>query len=301
MKATNDGTQVAKKETLTLLMSDLRGYSMLSSDMEPASLLTLINHYLAEMTDIILKYNGTILEVAGDGIFAVFGRESEENHATGAIGAAIEMQSRMGEINDWNKERNLPILKMGIGIDTGEVVLGTIGSEKWKKVGAVGHHVNLCSRIESYSAGTQILVSAATYEAADAEMKVLQDFVVFPKGLKSPIRLYHIVEMTSPYKLSCVFERDEPMTLPKPIPVTFTVIKDKHVDMVTSHGIIVALSKTGAVLRTSALLKIYDDVQVDICGQMFCKVGDLKGTDRYINFMAIPDGFEEWYGKQWEE
>lgn len=291
----------ACKKECTVLMSDLRGFSLLSEDLDPHPLLEVTNHYLSEMTDIIMKYDGTILGITGDGILALFGDNMPCDHATEAIAAAIEMQDRMDEINIWNSERGLPTLKMGIGIDTGEVIVGYIGSEKWMSYNAIGSTVNICSRIESYTAGTQILISERTKEKAQAELTFFQDFVVFPKGLKKPLRLYHVTGMNSPYTLSCEFEREEPVRLPKPIPVSFAVVKDKQVDMVQQRGLLIALSKTGALLRTNGHLRIYDNLRVDICGQIFCKVGELKGYDRYINFMGIPEKFDEWYDSQWNE
>ena len=120
-----------KKRSLTVMMSDLRGFTAMSEKMDPQKLITMLNHYLGEMTEIIEKRKGSIIEFLGDGIFAIFGAPLElENHASNAVAAAVEMQMRMEEINAWNEAQGFPQLEMGIGINTGEVIVGNIGSER---------------------------------------------------------------------------------------------------------------------------------------------------------------------------
>ena len=149
-----------KKQVLTIMMSDLRGFTAISEKMDPSDLVTMLNHYLGAMTDVIQNRSGTIIEFIGDGIMVLFGAPAKDpSHADNAIAAAIEMENAMADVNKWNLERGYPLLEMGIGIVTGEVVIGNIGSDKRMKYGVVGSSVNLCGRIESYTFGNQILIS----------------------------------------------------------------------------------------------------------------------------------------------
>ena len=172
---TPDGLALGgRKRTLTVMMSDLRGFTALSERMEPQKLIHLLNHYLGEMTDIIGKNGGTIIEFIGDGIMALYGAPVPSNHhAVDAVTAAVEMQAKMTEVNRWNLEQGYPLLEMGIGINTGEVIVGNIGSEKRTKYGVVGSQVNLCGRIESYTVGGEILISPSTRSELPEEVDPL--------------------------------------------------------------------------------------------------------------------------------
>lgn len=188
---TPDGLALGgKKRTLTVMMSDLRGFTAMSERMEAQSLLALLNHYLGEMTEIVQRRNGTIIEFIGDGIMAIFGAPApSDSHAADAVAAAIEMQSRMEAINAWNRERGYPVLEMGIGINTGEVIVGNIGSEKRTKYGVVGNHINLFGRIESYTVGGQVLISPKTRSMVSEPLDIAMEQEVFPKGVKTPLTL----------------------------------------------------------------------------------------------------------------
>ena len=109
-----------KKRTLTVMMSDLRGFTAMSERMDAHSLISMLNHYLGEMTEIIQKHNGTIIEFIGDGIMAIFGAPAmSDHHAADAVAAAVEMQARMEAVNAWNEGYGYPALEMGIGLNTG--------------------------------------------------------------------------------------------------------------------------------------------------------------------------------------
>ena len=149
-----------QKKTVTIMMSDLRGFAAFSDSLPPETIVTLLNNYLSEMTTVIQKYNGTIDEFIGDAILTIFGAPFQRpDDAERAVACALEMQLAMPRVNAWNAEHGLPELEMGIGINTGEVVVGNIGSRKRAKYGVVGSNVNLAGRIEGYTIGGQILIS----------------------------------------------------------------------------------------------------------------------------------------------
>src|SRR5919199_206029 len=148
------------RQKVTILTSDLRGFTSLAEEIPAEEVIKILNLYLEYMTDTIIKYQGTINEIMGDGILVYFGAPTvREDDAKRAVACACAMQLAMEEINEKIKEWGFSPLEMGIGINTGEVVVGNIGSEKRAKYTALGSSVNLAFRIESYTTGGQILIS----------------------------------------------------------------------------------------------------------------------------------------------
>jgi adenylate cyclase len=135
----------------------------------PEEVVRILNLYLGAMSDTIAHYNGTINEFIGDGIFVLFGAPIQrEDDAKRAIACAVAMQNAMIGVNQQNLKLGLPTLEMGIGINTGEVVVGNIGSQKRAKYTVIGSHANLAARIETYTVGGQVLVSEYTCQEAGA-------------------------------------------------------------------------------------------------------------------------------------
>ena len=296
---TPDGLALGgKKRTLTVMMSDLRGFTALSERMEAQGLIAMLNHYLGEMTEIIQRRGGTIIEFIGDGIMAIFGAPAPSPcHAAEAVAAAVEMQARMEAVNAWNRQRGYPALEMGIGINTGEVIVGNIGSEKRTKYGVVGSHVNLCGRIESYTVGGQILISPQTRAMIEEPLEVAMEQEVFPKGVKGALKLSHVTGIGGSYGVSCARQEDRPVALAAPQEIAFFVIRDKHSDLEPSRGRLTALSRTGAVMETDAELAQFDNLQLEVDGKLFCKVLSRAGTGWLLRFTASPPGFDAWYAR----
>ena len=284
-----------KKRTLTILMSDLRGFTAMSERMEPQSLLAMLNHYLGEMTEIIQRRNGTIIEFIGDGIMAIFGAPAPSDcHASDAVAAAVEMQARMEDINVWNGERGYPVLEMGVGINTGEVIVGNIGSEKRTKYGVVGSHVNLCGRIESYTVGGQVLISPKTRSMVSEPLDIAMEQEVFPKGVKTPLTLAQVTGIGGAYGVSCRQREEMPEPLACPAPVSFVAIHEKHVDAEPSAGQFTAMSRTGAVLETEEPLERFANIQIEAGGKLFAKVMDRTEDGWLLRFTSIPPEFDAW-------
>ena len=143
-----------EKRKVTILMSDLRGFTSIAEKVQPEQVVSLLNTYLEAMTNVIRKYEGTIDEFIGDGILVIFGALiGHADDAQRAVACAVEIQLVMEAINEHNRASGLPQIEMGIGLNTGEVVVGNIVSLERAKYGMVGSHVNLTARIESYTVG----------------------------------------------------------------------------------------------------------------------------------------------------
>ncbi len=295
---TPDGLKLGgEKRTLTIMMSDIRGFTALSERMNPEDLIALLNHYLDEMTGPIQEHGGTIIEFIGDGILAIYGAPDYfEDHATRAVAAAVEMQSKMNDVNKWNEKRGYPPLEMGIGINTGEVIVGNIGSEKRTKYGVAGPAVNMCGRIESYSIGGQILIPQATMEAVDAELEISKEMTVYPKGATSELQLWQVTGIGKPYDLYVRNESKKPVPLEKARPVCFYKLEGKHKLETVYFGGITAVADDRAIFSTDTPLEILDNIVIEAGGDLYCKVLEERSEGYLLQYTAIPAGYEEWIG-----
>jgi adenylate cyclase len=235
---------------VTLMMTDLRGFTSICERLDPKQVMAVINNYLGIMTNIILKYDGSINEFIGDAIMAIFGAPLEyKNHAEKAIACAIEMQTAMKEVNEKNLKLNLPEVEMGIGLNTTNIVVGNIGSEKRAKYGVVGSGVNLTSRIESYTTGGQILVSESTKNEVGDKLLVTGRIKIAPKGINEPISIYKIEGIGGDFNISLPEKQEAALvSLPHEIPIRFLVIRGKDAAGEMQQGTILKISKRKVVI-----------------------------------------------------
>ena len=284
-----------KKRTLTIMMSDLRGFTAMSEQMEPQSLIAMLNHYLGAMTEVIQQYNGTIIEFIGDGILAIFGAPvASDHHASDAVAAAVAMQMQMEVINTWNTDRGYPILEMGIGINTGEVIVGNIGSEKRTKYGVVGSHVNLCGRIESYTIGGQILISPLTRSMVQCDLEVAQEMEVYPKGVKGALTLSRITGIGTPYNLYNEGQSQQKDMHSVQIPVRFKRISEKHCSETVFDGVLTEMNERYAILNTDTPIHLFENISICANNDIFCKVLAKEAHGLLLGFTGGHNGF--WAG-----
>jgi len=184
-----------KKAVVTVLFSDIRGFTSLSENLSAQEVSNLLNEYFSEMEPIVTKYNGIINKFIGDAVMAVFGEPiQDEAHPANAVKCGYEMLKKVQELDKkWQDEGKTPI-KIGIGINTGEVFIGNIGSEKRMEYTVIGDTVNLASRLESYNKtyGTQMLISETTYEKSKyiAEVNKISDVEI--RGKANKIDIYEV-------------------------------------------------------------------------------------------------------------
>jgi class 3 adenylate cyclase len=217
------------KREITVLMSDLRGYTRFAEQGDPAGVMEVLNDYLGRMADVVIAHGGTINEFIGDAIFAVFGAPVEHaDHAERAAATALAMQDAMDALNRDNAARGRPRFEMGIGLHTGEAVVGNIGSEQRTKYAVVGAAVNLAARVEGCTVGGQIFITAATVGALADLAEVALPITVELKGLSAPIALYEL------RGLAGRFARRRPdaaggTDVEVDLPVVGAVVQDKRV------------------------------------------------------------------------
>jgi class 3 adenylate cyclase len=228
------------KREITVLMSDLRGYTRFAEHGDPAGVMEVLNDYLGHMAEVVIAHGGTINEFIGDAIFAVFGAPVEHpDHAERAAATALAMQRANDALNRANAERSRPIFEMGIGLHTGEAVVGNIGSEQRTKYAVVGAAVNLAARVEGCTVGGQILMTAATAGCLTDLAEVAPPISVELKGLTAPVALYELRGLRGRFAQRLP-ETEGDATVDVDLAVVGAIIEDKRVH---------ANAFTGAVRR----------------------------------------------------
>lgn len=157
------------EHTMTVLFSDIRGFTSLSAEMPPEAVVQMLNEYFSEMVDEVFRWNGVLDKFLGDGICAVFGPPLlGEDHARNAVCCALGMLTRLAALNERRTSRGAPPLKIGIGLHTGPVIAGNVGSPSRMEFTHIGDTVNTASRIEGQTKdlGGALLISNDTYLAA---------------------------------------------------------------------------------------------------------------------------------------
>ncbi|BAY16584.1 adenylate/guanylate cyclase with Chase sensor [Anabaenopsis circularis NIES-21] len=287
------------RRKVTLLFSDLRGFSAMSEQLSPEQVVTILNFYLGTMTEVINQYKGTINEFMGDGIFVIFGAPIHRpDDSERAIACAVAMQLAMQQVNEHNKKINLPILEMGIGINTGEVVAGNIGSQKRAQYTVIGSHVNLASRVETYTVGGQVLISENTLQDAHIKLHIGSQMQIQPKGIRKPINIYEVCGVGGQYNLFLPNDDGEMVTLTQPVLVEYVVLQGKQASGTAFEGELISLSEKVAQMRSLNSLEILNNLKLKLLNTelsteefIYAKVMKKSDVDEHtvtIRFTSVP-------------
>jgi adenylate cyclase len=252
-----------EKRELTLLMSDLRGFTAMAERMEPNEVVALLNHYLSAMVGPIQRNGGTIDEFIGDAILVIFGAPAPmEDSARSAARCALEMQKAMGPVNEHSLEKGWPEVEMGIALHTGEVVVGSFGSTKRSKYGVIGRAVNLLARIESFTVGGQVLVSPTLIKAAEPGLILGDEIEVHAKGMREALMCRELLGHEDHPELVLKDEAMSCVPLAEPFPIQYTQLSDKHFGEHMESAALLELSQRRAVLETARSLERYSNIML---------------------------------------
>jgi len=263
--ASPDGLRLGGElRDLTMLVSDLRGFSSMVARLDPPTVVQITNRYLARMIDVITHYRGTVDEFQGDGILAFFGAPlAAEDDPERAVACAIEMQNAMAEVNAEQRRLGLPALAMGIGLNRGEVIVGNIGSEQRTKYGAMGSAINTAYRIESYTVSGQILISPELYARVQDVVRVQGTIEVQFKGVEQPLTLYDICGMAGPYGVALRDKPQEVLTpLSPPLALTCYRMHGKAVSAGGMAGQMTAVGLSSATVVLDGEVAVHDNLKV---------------------------------------
>lgn len=187
------GAHVGSREEMTVLFSDVRSFTTMSENLEAEQVVDLLNAHFGVMTEIIFRHDGTLDKFIGDAIMAFWGAPLRTaDHAEKAVRAGLEMVVGLDLVNAQLRSRSLPQIQVGIGLNTGSVVLGNIGSERKLDYTVIGDNVNLASRMEGLTSkyGCAVLLSESTFEAVEGKFECALVDRVRVKGKKKPIGIY---------------------------------------------------------------------------------------------------------------
>ncbi len=251
------------KRKVSVLVSDLRGFSIICEKLPSENVVEMLNKYFETMIDIIARYQGTICDFVGDAIMALFGAPIQrEDDSKRAIACAIEMQNAMRSVNVRNKTAGLPELEMGIGVNTGVVVAGNIGSFKRVKYGVVGAAVNIASRIETCTVGGQILISEPTLNDAGADIKIGKKFSVHFKGASEPVPIYEVRGIDDNYNVRLDEQAFSFTTISDDRMIYFVVMEGKSSSASAKKAKILKLSEKEVVFSTQTAIDPLSDLKL---------------------------------------
>ncbi|WP_373525669.1 GAF domain-containing protein [Nostoc sp.] len=192
-----DALMVGERKEVTILFSDIRGYTTLTENLGASEVVLLLNQYFETMVEAVFNYEGTLDKFIGDALMAVFGAPLPltENHAWRAVQSALDMRRRLEEFNQRRIIQAQPQIRIGIGISSGDVVSGNIGSRKRMDYTVIGDAVNLSSRLEAVTKdyGCDILLSEFTYQLCSDRIWVRQLDKIRVKGKHQAVNIYELI------------------------------------------------------------------------------------------------------------
>ena len=194
LKQPETGRLGGRRQEVAILMADIREFTPMTERLSPEDTIDLLNRYFSATIPLVQKHRGIIVDFIGDAILVFFEPVDQSIEATAhrCVQCAFDMQSAMDELNRELAEQDLPVLKMGIGVHTGPVVVGNIGSKTRKKYGIVGASVNITQRIQGQSGEGETVVSEPVVDKIRSRVAVARSFSATLKGVSTPVKLYVI-------------------------------------------------------------------------------------------------------------
>ena len=289
-----------EKRTVAVMMADLRGFTALSERLSAETVVAILNHYLEDMTEVILKYRGTIIEFIGDAILAVFGAPLIAEHAADdAVAAAIEMQNRMDGVNSYNTAHGYPEIEVGIGIHAGEAFIGNIGSEQFMRYNVIGQVVNLCSRIQTYSIGGQILVSEQAKQFLHGTWELYKHFEISMKGIHNRLTICDVKAISGVHSVQMKEKQEESFKmLEKPLSAVLYLMQGKSVIKSAVQGEITKLSqhKIGVSCQKESMKEfaVYQDMEIVVGKEnAYAKIMKISDDTLELHFTFLSEYFLE--------
>jgi adenylate cyclase len=260
-----------KTSEVTILLSDLRGFTAMAEQFPAASVVEMLNRYFSKMSEIIITdHGGMIDKFMGDAIMVIFGARTGRSDALErALSCAVHMQIAMDEVNRENESLGLPALYMGIGINTGTVITGKVGSNLHSEYTVIGDEVNLASSIEAFSLRGQILISENTYQRAKDYIETGDPTTVFVKGKKDPVSLHELLSIKQPSQL--FVPRREVRKSPRiniDMPFTYQHVDGKEILPEKYKGRIIDIGYNGLLSALPEQLEVFTEIKLTIALSM---------------------------------
>jgi hypothetical protein len=250
------------------------------------------------MVAVLQRYRGTIDEIQGDGLLAFFGAPlAAPDDTARAVACAVDMQCALDDFNAEQRRLGHAELGMGIGVNTGEVVVGNIGSERRTKYGAVGTAINMAYRIESETVGGQILVSEETYRRVEDVVRIRGTVTATLKGVDRPLTLYDIVGVGGDHQVSLpAGAADTLVSLRRPLALSCYRLEGKSVSPTAIAATLVAVGANVAELMLATSIAERSNVKLvltrgtsDSAYELYGKIVALHDRRARLVFTSMPD------------
>jgi adenylate cyclase len=300
--ATGQSTESSSSEKfssreVTILLTDLRGFTSISESHPVGVVLDLLNRYLIRMSEVVGRHGGTIDKFMGDSIMVLFGAPyAHPDDVRRALICAVDMQLAMEDVNRYHKQLGMPELFMGIGINTGTVMAGTLGSDIYSEYTVIGDEVNLASRIEAFSLRGQVLISESTFDRCRGFVQTDEPMDVYVKGKAHAVNLREVLAIPS---LGKEVPRQEIRKSPRvevKIPFAYHVVENKIVMPQAHQGVILDISYHGVLAEIDQNLAAHTDVKLALdlslvgykAADVYAKILKTRpSVDRYVSALEF--------------
>ena len=266
----NDGSATSEEHEfenreVSILLADLRGFTAISADRSAGEVLRMLNPVLIKMSEIIFKHGGTIDKFMGDSIMALFGApRSRSDDVARALSCAVEMQVWMRDFSAEQRKNGLVELFMGIGINTGNVLAGTLGSDVYSEYTVIGDEVNLTSRIEAFSLRGQVLISESTYKRSNDFVVVSDPMSVSVKGKSEPVNLYEVLSIPTRGLHVPRQEVRRSHRVAVKVPFRYQIVRESVVIPHVYNGTIHDIGYHGVLIETDEELTPMTDLKMEV-------------------------------------
>jgi adenylate cyclase len=264
-----------------LLMSDLRGFTAITSQVPILKLVPLLNHFFQQMSSVIDSYGGVIDKFMGDSVLALFPIHDEADTAMAMIECAIDMQVAMDEVNVFGNALGLPTLYMGIGINMGTIITCTLGSDIYRERTVLGEPVNLVARMASFALRGQVLISDTIINHTRANIDTGSCYTVSIKGLKIPMEVYEVQSMHAPTNKH-VPQRENRRSprVEVVLPISYYHVEHKKMRLPIVKADLLDLSYGGMRILTPLQHRTMDEIKIEMSvglgqhgsGELYAKV-----------------------------
>jgi adenylate cyclase len=249
----------------TVLFADLRGFSSLTAVYLPEVVFDLLNRCFIRMTEVADRHQGSIDKFTGDGIMVVFSRDgaSPAEDARNAVLCALEMQVAMDATNQAHRAAGSPELYLGIGINSGQVMAGRLGSRLYSTRTVIGEEVNVAARIEAFGLRGQILISESTYGLCGEYAETGEPMEVYVKGRRNRVTVRALHSIPSAGKTVPRQERRSSPRVAVRVPFSYQIVANDMVSQLRANGTIVDIGYGGLRIEADHKLALFEEIKLE--------------------------------------
>jgi adenylate cyclase len=278
---------------VTILLADLRGFAAIAEAYPARVVLDTLNRCFSTLTEVVVQHYGTIDKFMGDAIMVVFSGDetAAHDHARRAVLCAVQMQIAMDELREKHKADNVPEMYLGIGLNTGKVMTGLIGSDLYRAHTCIGDEVNLASRIEAFSLRGQVLISQSTYELCKDFAEFGAPVQVYMKGKAESVHIREVKAIPSLGKFVPRRELRRSARVDVLLPFAYQIVEKKAVLAAVATGTIHNIGYDGVLVEIDRPLPLYAEVKLTL---NLVSLG-YRAEDVYGRVVDVREDKDRWF------